>query len=122
MSVPYCNTFRVHGAVPPNKVLLLFDGLVDKSNTPVLSHNWDFDVAAISTSNGWVFKDVKIGNGVSSDNGDHHEIAVVLIGKVWYTNFKNSTNGLNTHLPNLPRRPVKDVYVIRNSNDSPCPD
>ncbi len=118
VSVPYCNTFRVHGVVPSNKVLLLFDRFADKSNVSVQGHIWDFDRAAISTSNGWVFKDVEIGNGIGSDNGDHHEIAIVLIGQAEYPAFK-SPNGVD--LPTLPGKIVQDVYVVRNSNDRPCP-
>jgi hypothetical protein len=117
-SIPYCNIFGIHGTVPPNKVMLLFDRLVDKSNAPIQGHNYDFDRAAISTSNGWTFMNVEIGAGVSSDNGDHHEIAVVLLDQAEYPAFK-STNELD--LTVLPGTTVQYAYVVRNSIHSPCP-
>jgi hypothetical protein len=116
--VPHCNTFRVRGSPPPNEVLLMFDRYVNESNLPVAGLTWNFDGAAIFTTNGWVFKDVEIGAGTVSDKGDHHEIAIVLLGQDEYTAFKPKEYRIHARLPG---KAAQEVYTIRNSINTDCP-
>ena len=117
-AISYCNNLRVIGAVSQGQVLLLFDRLVDVSNSPVDKHNYDFDRAATFTVRGWMFRNVEIGSGTSSDAGDHHEIALTLLDK---KNYEAFSSGSELNLAVLPGKTVQQAYVIRNSDYRPCP-
>jgi hypothetical protein len=122
--VGHCLTISGTGLIPAGKALVLLDRATDQAGFYTPGSRFNYDGAALPSGDGWIARDLDIGAGDPSDNGQHIALVALLTRADLPERLAALAEDGSGALPGDPLaqgRQTDRVVLVRNADNTRCP-